>query len=327
MVLDSASVGIVVRTRNRPLFLARALEDIFGQNFSDFTVVVVNDGGAPADVEQVVSAVPGGYRERITVLHRPESRGMEAASNAGIRACSSTYIAIHDDDDLWHPDFLKRTVDCLESTAAAGVMVRTNIRYEQMADGEIREIDSVPFWPDMKQISLGSMLRINQAVPISFLYRRSLHDELGYYDESLEVVGDWEFHLRVLSRHTLEFLDGEPLAFWCQRPDASGDSANSVNNKADAHRRFDARVRDSYLRDDISRHGMGSLLHLTKLLARQEELLDENRRRMEEMEHRLNESFLRLEDTVVRRTSLSSSVGRMRSVAERIRSLTGRTGK
>lgn len=326
MVLDSASVGIVVRTRNRPLFLARALENIFSQNFSDFTVVVVNDGGAPADVEQVVSAVPGEYRERITVLHRPESRGMEAASNAGIRACSSTYIAIHDDDDLWHRDFLKRTVDCLESTAAAGVMVRTNTRYEQMADGEIREIDSVPFWPDMTQISLGSMLRINQAVPISFLYRRSLHDEVGYYDESLEAVGDWEFHLRVLSRHPLEFLDGEPLAFWCRRPEASGDSANSVN-KAHVHQRFDAQVRDAYLRDDISRHGMGSLLHLTKLLTRQEELLEENRRRMEEMEHRLNESLLRLEDTVVRRTSLSSSVGRMRAAAGMIRSLIGRAGK
>ena len=74
--MNSASVAIVVRTRNRPLLLARALADIFSQTYSDFTVTVVNDGGAPADVEQVVSALPARNRERTRILHRAASEGM-----------------------------------------------------------------------------------------------------------------------------------------------------------------------------------------------------------------------------------------------------------
>lgn len=313
--MNSASVAIVVRTRNRPLLLARALADIFSQTYSDFTVTVVNDGGAPADVEQVVSALPARNRERTRILHRAASEGMEAASNAGIRASSSTYLAIHDDDDLWHPDFLKRTVDLLEGRGSAAVMVRTQIRYEQIRDGEIHETGSEPFCPGMTRISFAEMLRSNHAVPISFLYRRELHNEVGFYNESLEAVGDWEFSLRVLSRHDIAFIDGEPLAFWCQRPGASGDSANSLFEKAEAHRRFDAEVRDSYLREDVSRHGMGAMLHLTGLLARQENLLRENERRIGDLEHRLQESLGRLEEVMIRRTSLSSATGRVRAAA------------
>ncbi|WAP51752.1 glycosyltransferase [Arthrobacter sp. ATA002] len=306
---------MIVRTKDRPQFLQRALNNIFSQTYRGIRVVVVNDGGSPERVADVLALFPEASRALVTVVTHEQSRGMEAASNAGIRSCDSEYIAIHDDDDLWHPEFLERTVRYLADSSDAGVVVRTNIRYEEIDGDEIRETGSVPFWGDMQQISLGEMLQVNRAVPISFLYRRSLHEELGYYDERMDVCGDWEFNIRVLSRQPIGFLDGEVLAFWSQRPAASGADANSIFDKAADHRRFDRYVRDEYLRRDLSNGGLGVLLEVSCMMNEQKELLLENQRRMDAMQAQLTDALQRLEDTVTRRTSFSGILRRGNTAA------------
>lgn len=323
-----SSVAVIVRTKDRPRFLERALNDIFAQTYRRFRVVVVNDGGLPDLVERVVGRLPETVRDQVAVVHHERSRGMEAASNAGIKSCDSEYISIHDDDDLWHPEFLQQTVSYLDNFSDAGVVVRTDIRYEEIVGDEIRETGSEPFWGDIQQISLGEMLEVNRAVPISFLYRRSLHEELGYYDETLDVCGDWEFNIRVLSRHRIGFLDGSPLAFWSQRPAASGADANSIFNKAEDHRRFDRRVRDEYLRQNLTNGGLGTLLEVGRMMADQKQVLLENRRQMEAMQAQLSDALQRLEDTVTRRTSFSGILRRGGTAAGMLRdALRGKSGK
>ena len=316
---EASSVAVIVRTKDRPRFLHRALGDIFAQTYQGFRVVVVNDGGGPEQVDAVLARLPEEARGRVTVLNHAHSQGMEAASNAGIKSCDSEYIAIHDDDDLWHPEFLQRTVDHLNNSSDAGVVVRTNIRYEKIVGDEIIETGSEPFWGDIQQISLGEMLRVNRAVPISFLYRRSLHEQLGYFNEKMAVCGDWEFNIRVLSRHSIGFLDGEPLAFWSQRPAAIGKDANSIFDRAEDHRRFDRLVRDEYLRKDVANGGLGILLEVSRMMADQENLLLENQRRMETMQVQLSEALQRLEETVTRRTSFSGILRRSGTAAAALR--------
>lgn len=270
----TARVGIVVRTRRRPAFLRRALADIAAQSFSDRRVVVVNDGGDPAEVESVV-AEAGGTAD---VLHIPPGEGGRCiAANAGVRAAATELVVLHDDDDRWHPDFLARTVEWLDAHPGdAAVSVSTEIVYEEEREGRWVEVGRAPFWAGMQRISLGEMLSVNRAVPISVLYRAAVHEEAGWYDESLEAVEDWDFYLRVLARAGFGFVAGEPLAYWTQRPDATGIAANSMFALADAHARDDALVRDRALEQWTRREGDGLPLYLAaqqqQLIAHLEEL-------------------------------------------------------
>jgi hypothetical protein len=98
------------------------------------------------------------------------------------------------------------------------------------------------------------------------VYRRALHEELGLYDDSLPVVGDWAFNLRVLSRGPLEYLPGAPLAYWHQRVGVDGPEGNSVIAARGDHAKYDTLIRDAALREYVGENGLGLVLYLTKFI-------------------------------------------------------------
>lgn len=253
VVMSSPTVAILVRTKGRPRFLSRALENIAQQTFTDYTVCVINDGGDEQATRAVIEASPLGSNahdsSRVQLL-TTAGGNMEAASNAGLAATTSEYVAIHDDDDLWAPEFLERTVAALEESGALMCTTRVVERYErENADGEFEVYEERIFHDGLPGMGLQFLFRTNRAVPIGILYRRSLHELVGFYDESLPVVGDWEFNMRAASVADILLVD-EPLAYWSLRPDAEGSEANSVKRQAD-HARFDSMVRARAIREDL----------------------------------------------------------------------------
>jgi len=279
----TARVGIVIRTRDRPYFLERALADVLAPQYSDWQIVIANDGGDLGAVQAVVDGRADEIAGRVSVIDIARPGGRCAAANQGLRQLSTPFVVLHDDDDQWDPAFLSTTVAWLDGNPSdAGVMVPTEIVYERaLADGYV-ETGRAPFWAGMTQITFLDLLSVNRAVPISFLYRRELHDQVGFYDESLETVEDWEFYLRVTAEHHIGFVVGPPLAYWSQRPDAADGSANSVFALVDAHRRDDALVRDRALRGFVHQYGPGLPLFIAGVVNAAESRSEETARRIVE---------------------------------------------
>ena len=258
-----ARVGIVVRTKNRPAFLARALRDINAQTYSDWVVSIVNDGGDAAAVDAVIDAAPGQIAAGAVRVHNAVPTGRSAAANTGVRSVSSDYIVLHDDDDLWHPAFLAETVRWLEENPGdIGVVTRTDIVYEEEKGERYEEVGRETFWASLDAIRFVDLLEVNRWVPIGYLYRRELHDRVGYYDEDIHAAEDWDLGLRTLARYSIGLLDGEALAYWMQRRGVDGEIGNSMFVLAGDHARYDALIRDRALREYVAREGMGLPLYL-----------------------------------------------------------------
>ena len=255
------SVDIVIRTKNRPLLLARALDDVLAQEFTDWHLYVVQDGDDPAPTQALIDERD--FAGRVTLVVLAESQGMPAASNRGIEAGTGEFIAIHDDDDTWHPQFLARTIAHLRATDDLAVAVRTEIVWETTS---LQETGREMFHPAMLEPTYFDLLRFNHMVPIGIVFRRSAYEDLGPFDERCEVVDDWVFNLSLARAGGYGFLGDEPLAFWHQRPDAHGDAGNTVIDKQHLHIRDDRRVRDRALREYVDEHGPGGLLYLAKYI-------------------------------------------------------------
>jgi glycosyltransferase involved in cell wall biosynthesis len=89
--------SIVIPTYNRVHLLARTLDSVWRQGFTDFEVVVVDDGSNDGTQEYLRS-----FGDRIRIVQQANG-GPGAARNAGVRAASGKYVALLDSDDLWFP--------------------------------------------------------------------------------------------------------------------------------------------------------------------------------------------------------------------------------
>lgn len=261
-------VSIVTRTKDRPILLARALDSIASQSFSDWEVLVVNDGGDPAAVRRCIEALPAEQRGRVRQFDNPAPSGRWPAANQGVREASGEYLILHDDDDRWSPEFLERAVAYLDTNPdREGVVSRITIVWERQTDDGFESFATEPFVPESVAPLLMDQMRFNHFIPIAFLYRRSLHDTIGLYDDRHPVVADWQFNTQVLLRGPLEYLDDAPLVYWHQRPAAAGSAGNSVIAESSAHATFDALLRDEAFRALAAREGMGLALYVERRFA------------------------------------------------------------
>ena len=237
------NVLIVTRTKNRPLLLARAIKSVQQQTFTDYLHVIVNDGGEEAEVEQLLSSFA---RDNINVIHNKHSLGMEAASNVGLRFCVADYAVIHDDDDSWEPDFLLCMVAYLQANPEqAGVVCNIRQVFERVTEGDVESISSRLFNPAVTQFKLADFFVCNQFVPIGFLYRYELHNKVGFFNESLKVCGDLEFHIRVLQDNLIAKLDLCLANYHIRVNTHNLALINSVND-VDSHQQLSSKVIAEY---------------------------------------------------------------------------------
>lgn len=262
-------VAVITRTKDRTPLLRRAIESVLAQTFEDWAMVIVNDGGLRAPVDDLGEAYKDRFEGRLRVFHNERSIGMEAASNIGLKGSESSYVVIHDDDDSWHPTFMKRCVEFMETNpypSVAGVVTRTVEVVERIEGDRIIIEKQKPFNAWCESITLYRMAAGNIFPPISFLYDRRVLDRIGYYREDLPVLGDWEFNLRFLLQYDIMMIPDDLAFYHHRRQSKDGAYSNSVVGENRIHRLHDTLLRNALLRDDLAynRIGMGYLVNIGK---------------------------------------------------------------
>jgi glycosyltransferase involved in cell wall biosynthesis len=212
-------VSVVVRTRDRPRPLREALASILAQTYANLEVVVVNAGSE--DVSPIVAEFESFLPIRL--LSCPAPLGRAAAATWGAKEARGKYLNFLDDDDLLYSDHIEKLASFLEMT---GVRVAYSDcergRYEWQ-DGGIRLVGGpMPFCG--VDYDRDRLFCANYIPFMSALFERTLAEEVGYFDDSLDVLEDWDFWLRA-SRST-DFYRGPGVTslYRCfvERPHSNG---------------------------------------------------------------------------------------------------------
>ena len=292
--VDIPEVAIITRTKNRPLFLERALKSVLGQSFGSFVHVILNDGGNKADVEQALAKYPDSRR---LVIHNKQSAGLSKALNQAIRASKSEYVCILDDDDAWHKDRLSIGLETMRSRDASASVVPMEIVIEDVDDkGSIVEIERVPH-PESwcGEVSLFKQAHRNYLSNGAIMYKRSVYDELNGYDEGLLTSEDWDFGIRLMLRYDVEQVISDiALMYYHQRPTVKeSDAGNSVHAGVREQARAITVIRNRFLRNDIQNgvFGIGYIMNHSE-----QELVN-----LVRIEGHVNRASAMLEDKIVAR--------------------------
>lgn len=191
--MASPLVTVIVRTRDRPALLGEALASLRAQSLRDFETLVVADGGTrPAD--EVLGAAPG--EGGLTLLHRAPPHGRARALNAGLDAARGRFIAYLDDDDLFLPDHLETLARFLAGSDSYRVAYTDVEQIEQTlgADGRYHE--------GRRLVVYGQAFdphRLLSSNYISLIGLMHTATDLRY-DESFDILEDWDFMIRLAER-------------------------------------------------------------------------------------------------------------------------------
>lgn len=192
-------VSIIVRTKDRPKLLLRALQSIAAQQHRIIETIVVNDGGCDVDPEElriILGDMP------VTYIRLGKNHGRPHAGNVGIANAKGDFIGFLDDDDEYYPDHISTLLDGLsrETNCSAAYADSEIIEREYREDGSIvRELNRGTFrsW----DFSFAVLLFENFIPLNSILLRRDVLEAAAGFDESFELYEDWDFFIRASEKN------------------------------------------------------------------------------------------------------------------------------
>ena len=238
------AISVLLPIRNAAATLPACLRSIQSQSFSDFEVVAVDDGSTDGTAGILESFAREDDRVRVITT---AARGLVAALNEGLGACSATLIARMDADDVIHPERLAAQLDLLGHDLNIGVV---GTQVELFGDVEISEgLREYIRWqngcvsPD--QIATNIYVESPFAHP-SVTFRRAVIEQLGGYRDG-SFPEDYELWLRCHASGIRMCKIPRVLLFWRDSPQRASRSDDRYVRNAFDRLRADYLVRDPRL--------------------------------------------------------------------------------
>lgn len=316
------SVAVIMRTKNRPILLARAIESVIQQTYKNWHLYLINDGGDIEIVDEVVEYNSNYLMNKITIIHNSNSLGMEAASNCGFNIAIEEFVVVHDDDDSWNPNFLEETVNYLNTNKnAVAVLTKCKVIHETIIDDTVKELCTFdwPYWNDF--VDIRTLLKGNISPPICLLIRMKVAKYIGNFNENLPVLGDWDYNLRLFRVGEIKTIS-KILAYYHHRPNTNNDNiyANSIIGGRNLHKEYEIQYRNSLVRKSlIENQANYGILHL--LLNEIETTSNNLSNNILNLNNLINELNLRLCDTQEKVAYLQRKSFPLKRFAKKIREM------
>jgi glycosyltransferase involved in cell wall biosynthesis len=202
-------VSVVIPTFNRSSRVINAIESVLRQTYTNFEILVVDDGSTDDTREKLKP-----YVGRTKYVHQ-ENRGASAAQNKGVSLATGEWISILGDDDDWLPTKLECQFEALAKCGEECGACFTNCQF--IVNGVLQQtIFAEAGFKNHQRIGIlddwfGPQV---ERYPIiwaqSLMVRRSLFNELGGFDGKMTINEDLDLIFRLALKTRICFVS-DPL--------------------------------------------------------------------------------------------------------------------
>jgi glycosyltransferase involved in cell wall biosynthesis len=194
-------VSIILPTFNRLRYLRQAVDSVFAQTFTDWELIVADDGSeeeTAAYVAALANSPP------VTVLRLAHTGNPGAVRNAASRVARGEYIAFLDSDDVWLPAKLALQIASLRAHPERGWSHTAFAVIDEF--GEPLTGADARWWPAVEGRILEPLIKMEVVVAISsVIVNRKLLEQLGGFDLDQPACNDYDLWLRLAG---LSEIDG-----------------------------------------------------------------------------------------------------------------------
>lgn len=215
-------VSVIIPAYNSMEYLPKTLDTVLCQTFTDFEVIIVDDGSTDS-IKDWVKEISDA---RVRLISQP-NQGASRARNNGISNAAGEFIAFLDSDDLWEPTKLEKQLDLFVDAPELGLVYTWVASVDENGKPRGRILKNFAegkVWQDLVQhnvVECGSTPMI----------RRSCFDEVGLFDENLTNVEDRDMWLRISCKYDFAVVK-EALVSYRQRANSKGKNYQMVEKSA-----------------------------------------------------------------------------------------------
>jgi glycosyltransferase involved in cell wall biosynthesis len=214
---ETPYITALISTYNASHLLGGCLESLFRQTVApELEIIVVDSGSETNDYEVAIELQS--QHPRLHCLRTARRENSHTALNRAIQLARGKYLIIANTDDRQRQDALQIMASLLDKEPEVALVFADTMRTSKMNEtfDEAAQCGRpIVRWPDYQPWRLFGDARIGPQP----MWRRSLHAEIGPFDDSLIYAGDYEMWLRIsaLTTHKLYHLN-EVLGLWYDVP-------------------------------------------------------------------------------------------------------------
>ena len=212
-------VTVIIPTYNRAKRVCRAISSVLDQTYTDFEIIVIDDTSTDDTIDKLRK-----FGDRIKIIRHPENKGVSAARNSGINKAKGKYIALLDSDDYWMPEKLQFQIAFFNKNPHAVIC--------QAREIWIRKGKRVnPAKKHMKPSGdiFAPSLKLCLVSPSAVMFKKSLLDEVGMFDEELHVCEDYDLWLRISYKYPVHLIERDLLVKEGGAPDQLSASMSGMD--------------------------------------------------------------------------------------------------
>lgn len=187
-------VTVVTPSYNQGRFIRATIESVLSQDYPNLEYIIM-DAGSTDETAAVVSE----YKSRLTWISEKD-RGQSHAINKGFRMAKGEIVSWLNSDDFILPGAVRHAVKAFEGNPRAGAVYGEGYLIDEGGNITNRFPATVPF--DLWKLIYLSDYILQQ----TSYFRKSVFDEIGYLDESLNWGMDWDLYIRIGKRRPLEYI-------------------------------------------------------------------------------------------------------------------------
>jgi glycosyltransferase involved in cell wall biosynthesis len=216
-------VSVIIPTFNCRRFLGQAIESVFAQSYTDYEIIVADDGSTD-DTREIEAR----YEGKITYLYQ-SNRGPSSARNLALSKASGEFIAYLDADDMWYPQKLETQVAFLKTHRDCG-FVHSDFATIDETDRVIRRrFNHEPSREVPQGACMMDLLRRCHIQIPTVVERHECLRKIGQFDERIKGVEDYNrWILLAMEGFRLGYID-EALAMYRWTPGSVSSSERRMS--------------------------------------------------------------------------------------------------
>lgn len=211
--------SVIIPLFNKAPYVAKAIQSVLSQTFTDYELIIVDDGSKDNSAEIAARAIEGHGNCR---LMSQKNAGVSIARNNGVAAASQgDYLCFLDADDWWAPTFLVEMSKLIDEFPDAGIYGTNYIIVNETKRKTRISPIGVEAGFEKGYINYCQTYAKTLAMPLwtgAVCIPRSVYETEGGFNPQLKMGEDFDLWIRIAIRHKVAFLN-KPLAFYNQDVD------------------------------------------------------------------------------------------------------------